>query len=176
LIKSDIEIELEARDKIADYYFDRWFGMHTRPTVDKDIGRGMALACRAIANGDGEISELERKYMEGFFYTTGMSTADVVNWMNSPALTVEESLESFTGFSKALIYHAAVIASADGLDELEKRELDKVALKLGISQEEYEAILSLIEEEEALKVKRIAVLGIGPHRMMKKQYSERKIE
>lgn len=153
---------------IAWYYREHFGFSKAPPQSDPEVVRNMAQALFAAAAADGDLSASERSWIVGYMAAKGypsevideLSRASEVSLTKVPGL-MELGILKKSG--RILVYDAIRAASADGYSADERKAVARVAEALGISASELAAIEKLVEEEQVLKQKRIAVLMPGGH-------------
>ncbi|NER25240.1 MAG: DUF533 domain-containing protein [Symploca sp. SIO1B1] len=151
-----------AREIIAKWYFkELWdWDLDTIPT-DEELSPFLKSNL-VVANGDGEISEEERKWITGKGAAAGASDSLLKELETYPAnediLEVVTRAPATNKSRRAAIYFAVRAAASDKTyTEGEKASVRKLAQAIGISEELVNEIEDLCLEEQRLKEKRIAL-------------------
>lgn len=153
---------------IAKWYYKECWGwdLDRMPTVEEltnKIDLGPFLKSLLIAaNGDGELSPDERKWVIGRGATAGAPESLLKELESYPAKEdISQVVTDSSVVSKgrrAVIYFAIKAAAADGeYAEGEKATIRKMAKAIDISEDVVKQIEDLCVEEEQIKQKRIAL-------------------
>lgn len=151
-----------ARDLTAKWYYKELWDWDlekicTGPT--REIFLKSLLIC---ANGDGQLTENERKWVIGRAATGGAPESLLDELMEYKADEDVNSVIAGTlatnNSRRAVIYFAVKAASADGDYHGDERDaVRNVAASMGIESAAVEQIEQLCADEERLKAKRIAI-------------------
>ncbi|NEO36054.1 MAG: DUF533 domain-containing protein [Moorea sp. SIOASIH] len=151
-----------VREIIAKWYFkELWdWDLGEIPTVE--VLSTFLKSNLVAANGDGEISEEERKWIIGKGAAAGAPESLLKELESYPAnedITEVVTRTPATNKSrKASIYFAVKAAASDGeYNEGEKATIRKMAQAMDVSEEVVKEIEDLCLEEKRLKEKRIAI-------------------
>jgi len=114
------------------------------------------------ANGDGELTEAERKWVIGRAAASGAPDFVLQELTDYPATeditTVISTTSVVNKCRRATIYFAIKAAASDGeYGEGEKATVRKMARSMDISEDIVKELEDLCREEESLKQKRIAL-------------------
>ncbi len=153
---------------VAWYYLEQFGFGKAPPQTDPEVVRNMALALVTAAAGDGKLSDEERTWIRGYFATKGYP-AEVVGELQlisppDPAGVAElMKLGILARSGRILVYDAVRAASSDGYDPGERQAVRSVAAALGIDEATVAEIERLVEEETALRERRIRLLMPDGH-------------
>ncbi len=121
------------------------------------------IAMMAIVAADGS-SERERWVATELYQHMGAPTDMITSTMGMDLskINLAEVLRGFKDGTpaRAMLYDAITIASADGFSEEERKLAERVAKLLGIDENVYHAIQSLVEAETALNRMKGALLSV----------------
>ena len=145
------------------------------PQTDAEVVRNMALALVAAASGDGELSADERRWILGYISAkgypasviteiAGLSTADI------GALPDLMNLGILQKSGRILLYDAIRASSVDAYSRGERAAVRKAAAMLGIDEATIVMLEQLVEEEHALKARRIKLLMPNGHPNLAPKY------
>lgn len=159
----------EARSLATAWYYKEHFGFTKAPPLsDPEVVRNMALALVAVAGADGDLSEPEQAWILGYLAVKGYPHEVLVEASREGAEPPEKirelmQLGILAKSARILIYDAIRAASSDGYSPEERTAVRDVAVQLGLNELDVRAIEELVQEEIALKKKRIATLMPGGH-------------
>jgi uncharacterized membrane protein YebE (DUF533 family) len=161
--------DTDARALALAWYYREQFGFKRPPPItDPEVVHNMARALVSVAGADHFLSDAERAWILGYLATKGYPDAvleDVKELGPADAPQVAELMQlGILGKSgRILLYDAIRAASVDGYSVSERKSVRRIAAALAISDKDVDAIESLVEEEAAIKQKRIALLMPGGH-------------
>jgi uncharacterized membrane protein YebE (DUF533 family) len=167
----------DPREIASAFYYSEQFGFRWPlwKSNPNDVAY-MAAALLAVAAGDGELSGPEREWVAGYFAAKGYG-APIMEMVDtaepSPVDEVVELMEhgSLAFAGRILIYDAIRACSADGdYHEGEEAAIHALGAAMGLTDADVAQIEALIEEEEALKVKRIHLLMPQGHPNLADRY------
>ncbi len=167
----------DHRSLAADFMYRAHFGFESAPPkTDPEVVNSMAKAMFSIINGDGKITPRERAWVKGYFATKGYGD-DVVDSIDSmQALPVEQIValmaESILRFgANVLLYDAIRAASADReYPAGEHTMVVRVAAALGVSPKTVALIEKLVQDEQELLTRRVALLFPQGHPNLADRY------
>lgn len=121
------------------------------------------IAMMAIVAADG-LSERERWVATELYRHMG-APADMLSRIMGMDTSTVDLAELLRGFkdgtpARAMLYDAITIASADGFTEEERTLVERVAKLLGVDENVYNAVLSLVEAETALNRLKGSLLSV----------------
>ncbi len=167
----------DHRALTADFLYRTHFGFESAPPKsDPEVVDSMAKAVFSIINGDGKITPKERAWVKGYFATKGYGNEVVDSIDTMEALPVEEIMslmkESILRFgANALLYDAIRAASADrDYPPGEHATVMKIAAALGVSAKTVASIEALVQEEQELLTRRVALLFPHGHPHLADRY------
>jgi uncharacterized membrane protein YebE (DUF533 family) len=157
------------------FYLEHFGFSKAPPQTDAEVVRNMALALVIAASGDGDLSQAERTWIRGYLSAKGYPAAIVaeVAAMSVSDIDALRELMQVGILSKSgriLIYDAIRASSADGYTEGERAAVRRAAQSLGIDEDGVAELEQLVEDEEALKTRRIRVLMPGGHPNLDPRY------
>lgn len=167
---------------------DYW-GLKERPTESQSSAgqyeeelRFVTALCNA-AGGDGEVSSSERKFIKGLFSAKGYlpSVISKIDELADEAETKDPetaardvtdamSVGTLPHAAPSMLFDCIKAASIDGLHEEELSTIEVIAEKMGVSNDHVKQMKELVEEEEALKKKRIALGFPNGHPVLEEKY------
>jgi tellurite resistance protein len=159
----------DARSLAVAWYYKEHFGFRKAPPLsDPEVVRNMARALVAVAGADDQLSAPERTWILGYLAAKGYPSEvlqEASHEGGEASETVSELMELgiLAQSGRILIYDAIRAASADGYAPAERKAVHDIAAVLGIREQEVHAIEALVQDELALKERRIAVLMPGGH-------------
>ncbi|MDB4962935.1 MAG: uncharacterized protein JWP01_2934 [Myxococcales bacterium] len=161
----------------AEFMYRTHFGFEsTPPKTNPEVVASMAKAVFSIINGDGKITARERAWVKGYFATKGFGEEVVDSIDSMQALPVEEIVglmsESILRFAaNVLLYDAIRAASADRTYPVgEHTTVMAVAAALGVSTKTVTMIENLVQEEQELLTRRVALLFPNGHPNLADRY------
>ncbi|MBA3452407.1 MAG: hypothetical protein H0T42_04840 [Deltaproteobacteria bacterium] len=146
------------------------------PKTNPEVVNSMAKAVFSIINGDGKITPRERAWVKGYFATKGFGDEVVDSIDSMQPLPVDEIValmaESILRFgANVLLYDAIRAASADReYPAGEHTTVMQVAAALGVSTKTVAAIEKLVQEEQELLTRRVALLFPHGHPNLADRY------
>mmetsp|Transcript_2422 Transcript_2422/g.2710 ORF Transcript_2422/g.2710 Transcript_2422/m.2710 type:complete len:171 (-) Transcript_2422:52-564(-) len=161
---SDAKPTFEKTVQAARKHYLKRFGLSALP---KDLDFMMypkTLLC--AANGDGELAPAERNHVIGVAASFMVPDA-VIDFLETYEANddVEELIKdvaSVEGMSPIgpLIYHAIQASYADGtFHDDERAVVYKIGAKLGLKKQAVDDIIKLVEDEEAIRQRRIKLFS-----------------
>jgi tellurite resistance protein len=159
----------DARSLATAWYYKEHFGFTKAPPLsDPEVVRNMALALVSVAGADGNLSEPEQAWILGYLAVKGYPHEVLVEASREGAQPLEKirelmQLGILAQSGRILIYDAIRVASADGYSPDERKAVREVAAQLGLNEQDVRALEDLVQEELALKKKRIATLMPAGH-------------
>lgn len=176
------------RNAAAFYYNDYW-GLAEKPAnsgssagqYEEEL-RFVTALCNA-AGGDGTVSPSERTFIKGYFAAKGYLPS-VISKIDELANEAEkkdreavarDATEAMTVgtlpyAAPSMLFDCIKAASKDGLDKKEWSTIEMMAEKMGLSNDHVKQLRDLVEEEEALKKKRIALGFPNGHPVLEEKY------
>lgn len=144
-----------------EWFIRNHYGIDFNSPVDEMKRYGMAMM--AIVAADG-LSERERWVSTELGRHMGAPADMISNVLGADASKIDLA-EVLRGFkdgtpARAMLYDAITIASADGFSDEERKFGKRVAKLLGIEDNVYDAILSLVEAEMALNRLKGSLLSV----------------
>ena len=144
--------------------------------------RFVTALCNA-AGGDGSTSPSERQWIKGVFSVKGYLPSVIAKIdeladeaeKKSPETVAEDAAEAMTVgtlpyAAPCIIYDCIKAASEDGLDRKEWTVIKMIAEKMGVDEDHVENMKACVEEEEALKKKRLALCFPKGHPVLDDKY------
>lgn len=178
LLSSSTSASSASRDAVSAFYLSDKYGLTAPPSTDEDFAKGMITALVGTSFGDGKFSDAEKQWIRGHFLTlnypeefvdssldeSAMNLSAVVLLMQNPKLQLAK---------KILLYDAIRAASSDQLQDGEMKKLSQLASLMDVSKEEMDQVVQLVQDEEALKVKRIELLGLKNFPTISSKYQKK---
>jgi len=165
------------QDVASAFYYREHFGFRWPLwKSNPDDATRMAEALVAVAAADGELSGPERDWVTGYFAVKGYGPKVFDAIQQAAPRPVEELVEmmqqgTLTFAGRILLYDAIRACSADGdYHEGERAAIHALGKALGIADDVIAQIEGLVEEEEAQKAKRIALLMPEGHPNLDDRY------
>jgi uncharacterized membrane protein YebE (DUF533 family) len=152
------------------------FGFSKPPSqTDSEVVSNMAHALLTAANGDGNLTAEEREWIAGYFAAKGYPEEVVAEARTLVAADLEAvpslmQLGILRVSGRILVYDAIRAASVDGYDPGERRAVRAVARALELDDEVVAELEALVEEEAALRGKRIRLLMPKGHPNLHPRY------
>ncbi len=160
---------------VAWFYLEHFGFSKAPPQTDAEVVRNMALALITTANGDGRLSDEERRWILGYFATkgyppavieemSGLSAADIAALPNLMQVGILQKS------GRILVYDAIRASSVDGYNSGERAAVRKAAGLLGIDEDSVAKLEQLVDDELALKARRITLLMPEGHPNLDPRY------
>ncbi len=147
--------------KKKEWIFREYYGLPQAPEGSDCIQFGKALLC--CANGDGELTNVERQWVIGFSYTNGVAQDEVQQFLTydcSDSLhALMKSRPILKNAQGVLIYDAIRACDSDGTyNEGEQATIRKMAKQMGLTEMDVERIEDAWTAEKQAKAERIAAI------------------
>ena len=145
------------------------------PQTDAEVVRNMALSLVAAASGDGELSEAERRWILGYISAKGYPAEVVAEIADLSAVDIGAlpdlmNIGILQKSGRILVYDAIRASSVDAYSRGERAAVRKAAAMLGIDETTVLALEQLVEDEHALKARRIKLLMPSGHPNLAPKY------
>lgn len=156
-------IDQDSERAIPWYYFEQFGFAKAPPFTDAHVVRHMAIALMVTASGDGVLRAGERNWILGDFAAKGYPRPIIEEVARLSAGDLSRlphlmDVGILRDSGRILIYDAIRAASVDGYSAGEREAVRQAAALLGIDEASVAAMEALVEEEAALKARRIALL------------------
>mmetsp|Transcript_15775 Transcript_15775/g.26938 ORF Transcript_15775/g.26938 Transcript_15775/m.26938 type:complete len:178 (+) Transcript_15775:176-709(+) len=173
-------------------FLSDYWGLTERPTTsgssaghyEEEI-RFVTALCNAVG-GDGSASPSERQWIKGVFAAKGYLPSVIAKIEEladeaeekSPEDVATDAAEAMTVgtlpyAAPAIVFDCIKAAYQDGLDEKEWETIQLVAEKMGINKDHVEKFRVLVEEEEELKARRVALCFPNGHPVLDDKYKSK---
>jgi uncharacterized membrane protein YebE (DUF533 family) len=151
-----------TRELTAKWYYKDLWGWNLQAICEGPVRETFLKSLMVCAAGDGELSAAEREWVLGRAAVAGApdelieslssyKANEDINGVVSRTLATDKS-------KRATIYFAIKASSADqGYNEHERKKIRQVASSMGVPATEVAQLEILVAEEQALKLKRIAL-------------------
>src|SRR5262245_2191818 len=159
-----------------EWFYREHFGFSKAPPqTDAEVVRNMALALVATASGDGELSLPERRWILGYITVKGYPPSVIAEVANLKSVDIGAlpdlmNLGILQQSGRILIYDAIRASASDGYSRGERAAVRKAAAMLGIDDITVATIEQLVEEEQAVKMRRIKLLMPTGHPNLDPKY------
>jgi uncharacterized membrane protein YebE (DUF533 family) len=163
---------------IAWTYLEQFGFVRPPPVSDPEVVRNIAVALLTAANGDGHLSDEERAWIVGYFAAKGYPP-EVISEAQSLSPTAIDAIPELMRLgilrksARILIYDAIRAASVDGFHPKERDTVLAVAEALGIDAAAVAEIERLVEDESAIRERRIRLLMPEGHPNLHPRYQPR---
>lgn len=168
-------VEKSERELIADYYLTETSGLKKSGIEIMSVATTEdAIKIQlAIAKGQGHLSTAKIEWIRGLYLTAGYQLS-VVDKYIAEAMSDSESMiphldeiagfinenETFKKLRKTLIFNAIECAARNGFNSTERDLCWKFAQAFKLTRKEFDGLVGLHNEYEALKMKRLQLLEL----------------
>ena len=153
-----------SQEVASRWWLNSEFGFNDIPPAEAQVV--LQRAIMVCAKGDGDLSQKERDWIVGFGAVCNLSGGDIEAVRSYAA---DDDIASLVGSNPIVqqfgkrpgLYFAIRAAKSDGdLAEGEVATIERLAEQMGESAGTVQDIVALVEEEDALRARRLSLLGL----------------